>query len=146
MNKASIFPLDLRLSRQIQLLSGTLLTISFSIYSEFPLLYPIWENSLLCLPRSYRSDDSSIVRLRLYFGSNTSHVITNHSAHEVIHITDDSDSERFSRSSLDGGAFSSDSSCDASSLMIMQKVVVYSLSCPLHPKLQKNWLRLLCWY
>lgn len=70
------------------------------------------KNSLICLSSNYRSDDFSIVRLGESFGSSTSHVITNHSVHEVIHITDDSDSERLSRSSPYGGDFSSDSSCD----------------------------------
>lgn len=60
------------------------------------------------------SDDSSpLVRAEVSSSPNHSHLITDEWAKEVMCVSDDSDSEKFSRGFPNKGAYSSDSSFNA---------------------------------
>lgn len=84
---------------------------------------------------SFGSHNAPIIRVVLLYGSKSSHVFTNQYSHEVIHITDDSDSKRLSRGSLDEGVFSNDFYFDAlisnDDAKDDRVIILY----PLHPKL-----------
>lgn len=66
----------------------------------------------ISLSNNSRSDDCALVRVEVSSNLSHSHLIINQLAHEVIPITYDSDSKRFSRGSSNGGDFSNDFSFD----------------------------------